>query len=560
MQQKTEYIINIIGNANEKATQLNASVQHVDANVNKFRNSLASIRDAGLAFDAISRQADRLGGVFGSVFSSGMETELQKQNLTTLLGGNIDAADTLFAKISDYGKNTVYDKAGLIDAQKTMMSFGIEGEKAFSTLKNIGDISMGDANKMRSLSLAFSQTTSTGKLMGQDLLQMINAGFNPLQVISDKTGKSMSVLKDEMSKGAISADMISQAFQWATEEGALFYEGAEKAGSTTYGTLNKLKDSITEISVELFNGLQPAINKVMGIVSASVSFISEYQTVILVVGSILAGLVVLIKSITFAMGAYNTILTIVTAATTAWAAIQTALNAIMNANPIYLIIAGIVALVGVIIWLCTKITGWGSLWEGVMGFMKFSFYAFIDGVKLYFTTWINGFLIGLDKVKIGWYKFKEACGLGDSTENQAAIAEINADVEKRQQAIVDGAKAVMENANKAKESLAGIKMGWGSGDDSKDTSSMGTQSQLLNSVSGGSSGMGGGSEGGSGLGKSSEAIATGGTRTTNITITLKNMVENINFNGSISEKKEEVERQLAEVMFRVLNMAQSSVG
>lgn len=560
MQQKTEYIINIIGNANEKATQLNASVQHVDANVNKFRNSLASIRDAGLAFDAISRQADRLGGVFGSVFSSGMETELQKQNLTTLLGGNIDAADTLFAKISDYGKNTVYDKAGLIDAQKTMMSFGIEGEKAFSTLKNIGDISMGDANKMRSLSLAFSQTTSTGKLMGQDLLQMINAGFNPLQVISDKTGKSMSVLKDEMSKGAISADMISQAFQWATEEGALFYEGAEKAGSITYGTLNKLKDSITEISVELFNGLQPAINKVMGIVSASVSFISEYQTVILVVGSILAGLVVLIKSITFAMGAYNTILTIVTAATTAWAAIQTALNAIMNANPIYLIIAGIVALVGVIIWLCTKITGWGSLWEGVMGFMKFSFYAFIDGVKLYFTTWINGFLIGLDKVKIGWYKFKEACGLGDSTENQAAIAEINADVEKRQQAIVDGAKAVMENANKAKESLAGIKMGWGSGDDSKDTSSMGTQSQLLNAVSGGSSGMGGGSEGGSGLGKSSEAIATGGTRTTNITITLKNMVENINFNGSISEKKEEVERQLAEVMFRVLNMAQSSVG
>ena len=71
---------------------------------------------------------------------------------------------------------------------------------------------MGESGKFNSLTLAFSQMSATGKLMGQDLNQMINAGFNPLQTISEKTGKSIATLKDEMSKGAISAEMVQQAF------------------------------------------------------------------------------------------------------------------------------------------------------------------------------------------------------------------------------------------------------------------------------------------------------------------------------------------------------------
>ena len=117
-----------------------------------------------------------------------------------------------------------------------MMSFGLQSDFAFSKLKNIGDIALGDANKMKSLALAFSQATSTGKLMGQDLLQMINAGFNPLEVISKKTGQSMTELKDKMSKGEITAQDLAQALEWATEEGGKFYKGAETAADTTAGS------------------------------------------------------------------------------------------------------------------------------------------------------------------------------------------------------------------------------------------------------------------------------------------------------------------------------------
>jgi tape measure domain-containing protein len=152
----------------------------------------------------------------------------------------------------------VYDRSGLIEAQKTMMAFGLDAEYAFGKLKNIGDIALGDKQKMQSLALAFSQMSSTGKLMGQDLLQMINAGFNPLEVISQKTGKSIAELKEEMGKGAISAEMVAQAFEWATEEGGRFYQGAETAAQTTAGKIAKVKDQIDDFKITLFeatNGL-----------------------------------------------------------------------------------------------------------------------------------------------------------------------------------------------------------------------------------------------------------------------------------------------------------------
>ena len=251
--------------------------------------------------------------------------------------------------------------------------------------------------------------------------------------------------------------------------------------------------------------------------------------------------------------------------TNIWSGAQAILNAIMSANPIGLIIAGIALLIGAIVAVCRHITGWGSLWDGICGFMKYSFYAFVDAVKLYFETYINGFLIGLDKIKLGWYKFKEACGIGDSEENQAAIAQINADVEKRQQAIIDGAKKVMENAEKAKESLAGIEMGWkGKDKTDKAQASLGTNQQLQQAVSGSSAAYGSGSAGGGAAsretGKSAEAVATGGTRKTDIHINLKSLVENMNFNGTTSENIQQIQTNIAQALLQALNMAQASVS
>lgn len=188
-----DYIFNIKGDYSVKINGLTDSTAQFQASVSKSQKALESFGQAAIGIEAIGNVVKNMSNAISGITEVGATAELQLMNLKTLFGGNAEAANDMYERISEYGKVTPYDKAGLIEAQRTMMSFGISGEKAFTTLKQIGDIAMGDKEKMHSLALAFAQMSSTGKLTGQDLMQMINAGFNPLNEISKLTGKSVGL-------------------------------------------------------------------------------------------------------------------------------------------------------------------------------------------------------------------------------------------------------------------------------------------------------------------------------------------------------------------------------
>ena len=157
----------------------------------------------------------------------------------TLAGEQL--GNELFEQLKEYELRTPMIMSDLAQGAQTMLAFNIPVQEVMENLKAIGDISMGDSEKFKSLTLAFSQMSATGKLMGQDLLQMINAGFNPLQVISQKTGKSIGELKDEMEKGAISAKTVQDAFQAAASEGGQFNGMLEAQSKTMKGALSNLE-------------------------------------------------------------------------------------------------------------------------------------------------------------------------------------------------------------------------------------------------------------------------------------------------------------------------------
>ena len=248
-----DYKFNIGGNLLAKMEGMIDSTGRFRAKIEDCNNWLGRLTNTFAAFDMASNYVEKINGVFSGITEAGAAAELQLMNLKTLFGGNAEAANEMYERISEYGKVTPYDKAGLLEAQRTMMSFGMSGEAAFSTLQQIGDIAMGDSQKMQSLALAFAQMQSTGKLMGQDFNQMINAGFNPLNEISKATGKSVGELKEEMSKGKISVEMVSEAFRSATSEGGLFYGAIEAASETTAGKMASMRDSIEEAKVSIFN-------------------------------------------------------------------------------------------------------------------------------------------------------------------------------------------------------------------------------------------------------------------------------------------------------------------
>lgn len=136
---------------------------------------------------------------------------------------------------------------GLGSSLQTMLGFNVEADKAIALLKQMGDISGGDAQKLQSLALSFSQASSTGRLMGQDLLQMINAGFNPLVEIGRTTGRSIAELKEDMSKGLVSIEMLEGAFASVTAEGGKFHGMLEKQGETLKGVRAQFAGAIDDM-------------------------------------------------------------------------------------------------------------------------------------------------------------------------------------------------------------------------------------------------------------------------------------------------------------------------
>ena len=293
-----------------------------------WKKALAVIGGVGV-LKALGSEIVRVRGEFQSM-QTAMETMVGK-----------DVAGPLMAQIKELAKISPLTMSDMVGAEKMMLGFNIQAEDTIKYLKALSDISMGESSKFNSLTLAFSQMSAAGKLMGQDLNQMINAGFNPLQQISEKTGKSIATLKDEMSKGAVSAEMVQQAFIDATSAGGKFYNMSENASKTINGQLSMMQDALDAAFNEMGQASESVI---MSGIKATTSLIQNYETV----GKVLVGLVA-------TYGAYRTAVILTTIATSkhtiAEIALtnarvlarkaQIALNAAMLTNP-YVALATVV--------------------------------------------------------------------------------------------------------------------------------------------------------------------------------------------------------------------------
>ena len=187
-----------------------------------------------------------IGAGFTLLAKTGLDAAMSMESLNaqfTVMAGSAERSRDLIAEISDFAAKTPFSKLGLADAGKTLMAFGLSSEKVVPTLRMLGDVAGADQNKLKGLALVFGQIQSTGKLMGPDLLQLINQGFNPLTEISKQTGIAVADLKKAMEQGAISADMVTAAFKSATSEGGLFFGNLEAQSQTFAGKISTLKDN-----------------------------------------------------------------------------------------------------------------------------------------------------------------------------------------------------------------------------------------------------------------------------------------------------------------------------
>lgn len=247
-------------------------------------NMLGSVVGGNLISGGISKGLSYVKEFVGSSLGAAMDYGRSVKSFEVLTGNAARGRD-LALELRQLKENTIVG-AGVYKNAQTMLGFGISENEIVKRARQIGDIGMGDQQRMESLTLAYSQSQAAGRLMGQDLLQFINAGFNPLQTMSDnweqfgfKAKQSIGQLKEQMEKGAISSAMVAKAFDLATEKGGKFHNMMDAIGETTGGQFLKLKGQWAAFQIDVGNALMPIASDFMKLGSDVLHFLNISKTV-----------------------------------------------------------------------------------------------------------------------------------------------------------------------------------------------------------------------------------------------------------------------------------------
>lgn len=216
----------------------------------------ANIVKGGLAILGIQQGIQALKEFTLEAVRSAAEFQKNQIAFKTFIGSATQANNVL-KELTDLAIRTPFTSEQTIQGARVLAAYGFSGEQLTSIIERLGNIASGTSIPLEQLSLVFGQVKAAGKLMGQDLLQLVNAGFNPLQEISERTGESMASLRKRMGDGAISFREVAESFYYATERGGRFYNLNKQLAETTAGQLDALKEKFQLFTRETGIAFEP---------------------------------------------------------------------------------------------------------------------------------------------------------------------------------------------------------------------------------------------------------------------------------------------------------------
>ncbi len=312
--------------------------------------------------------AKKAASELSNVVKSGVEYNATMQsyltNFKVMLGSEEQAAEKL-AEIRKMAASTPFSLDDLTDGTQTLLQFGIAADDTTGVLQQLGDISLGNADKLQTLVRAYGKMSSAQKVTLENVTMMIDAGFNPLNQICTATGESMADLYKRISDGKVSFAELESAVASATSQGGQFYNGMLEASQTFSGRMSTLKDNVSALTGELTSGLFEALGElVVKVNEAAVSLLDDEEKMSQLKDT-LGTLASVVTAAGTAFVTYKGYLALTTAATiahTTYTAAMTAahkaaatgatglklalaaLNAVINANPVGLLVSALAAL------------------------------------------------------------------------------------------------------------------------------------------------------------------------------------------------------------------------
>jgi hypothetical protein len=258
------------------------------------------------------------------------------------------ALNKLGVTLSNFGVNTPKVRKEIEDLTGSYVDLGFGGEEAaagFDTLfRSTGDLDA--SQKLLATSADLARVKNISLADASSIVAKANQGsakaFKEMGIELDSSLPKTQMLEKGMSE--LSAKIGGQATAYT---------------KTFAGQLAVTKEKFADVAETLGTTLMPYLKSFLDLITKTVAWVKQNSSWL----SILAGVIL---TVTVALAAYSATIKITSAVTKAWAFIsgvaktvmtglttgQWALNAALNANPIGLIVAGVVLLIGgmVLLW------------------------------------------------------------------------------------------------------------------------------------------------------------------------------------------------------------------
>lgn len=287
--QKAEYELQAIREELEKTPTAKAQVLAQD--FEKFGKTLDTIGDK---LENIGKKLSILSAGVVGLATSGVKFNAQLeqyQTAFTTLIGDADKAAKAIENIQMDASGSPFSVDALIEANRYLISAGVEADDARDTIMALGDAIAatggGDAELSR-MAANLQQIKNLGKASSVDIKQFANAGINIYGLLAETTGKNVEQLK----KMDISYEVLNEALQKAASEGGRYFGAMDSQAETLSGSIKVLKSSFDQLLGELSKSLVPVIKKAVEFLTELVQKVREMnpeqQEMITKIGGIIA--------------------------------------------------------------------------------------------------------------------------------------------------------------------------------------------------------------------------------------------------------------------------------
>lgn len=224
----------------------------------------------GLAANALTQSTALFSSAGRSVLDYSSKLEQARIGLTTMTG-SADIAASHLKDLQNFAKTTPFEFSELVAASQKLQGVGFSAQKVIPVLRDVGSslAASGRISESPFAIKALGDIQAKGKLAGQEIIQLSNAGIPAIKVLSSTLNKSSAEILKLSENGQISSEVFLNALHQYSQSN---FGGALEAQSRTFaGAISNIKDALGQTSEVAFRPLYEKVSAIANDITVEIS-------------------------------------------------------------------------------------------------------------------------------------------------------------------------------------------------------------------------------------------------------------------------------------------------